>query len=75
MEIIFIHGITKQMSVYIVQGVGYLQLSPRKRKLVWVSDERVGVEEIKKRDELKIRKDLKRRVPKITVEDFCLAPD
>jgi hypothetical protein len=59
--------------VYIVQGVGYVQLSPQKRNLVWISDETVVIEEIKKRDELKIRKDLeRRRVPKITVEDFLL---
>jgi hypothetical protein len=72
LEIIFIHGITKQTSVYIVHGFGYLQLSPRNRNLVWISDERV-VREVKKRDELKIRKDLeRRRVPKITVEIFLL---
>jgi hypothetical protein len=73
LEIIIIHGIMKQVSVHIVQGVGCLQLSPRKRNLVWISNQRVVIEEMKKRDELKIRKELeRRRVPEITVEKFLL---
>jgi hypothetical protein len=73
LEIVIIHGITKHVPVHIVQGVGCLQLSPRKRNLVWISDERGDIEEMKKRAEWEIRKYLKRRrVKKLTVKIFLL---
>lgn len=73
LEITAACGITKQVPVHIVEGVGYLQLSRWKRNLVWILAQRGDVQETKKRAEWKIRKDSKRgRVSKITVENFLL---
>jgi len=61
LEITCVYDITKQFSVRIVKGVGYLQLSRWKRNLVWILAERRDVQEMKKRAEWKIRKDSKKR--------------
>jgi hypothetical protein len=61
LEITTVYGITKQVPVHIVKGVCYLQLSHRKRNLVWILAERGDVQETKKRAEWKIRKDSKKR--------------